>query len=245
MNRKTVFSILAVILTVTSLDLTGCGSLDDDSQPEFNNQPEIELISDEKLNVGDKKTVEVHITDADLDDTHTITAFSDDTSVVTASIDEEALTIRGKAAGMVTVTVTATDDSGQDNAMSAPVTFQVSVNEPPPSVQIGIGINQPLSYIDKGACTVGMSLKPGEGCSYDSNNPFAEIIFSVRQDGTACREEVPDTWGFGEELQIPERFEPRNLRLCVEWNIGRDNFFDTDFAASKNHDGSWTVRNVP
>ncbi len=148
-------------------------------------------------------------------------------------------------AGTATVTVSATDDSSQDNAAAVPVTFAVTVNPPLPTetFEVGIGINQPpSSFIDKGACTVGMTLQPGEGCSYDSNEPFAEIIFFVLQDGTVCREQVPLLRG---QIEIPEQFQVRNTKFCVEWNIERDNFFGTSFAANKNPDGSWTIENVP
>ena len=85
-------------------------------------------------------------------------------------------------------------------------------------------------------------MQPGEGCSYDSNNPFAEIIFFVLQDGDACREQVPKVI---EGIEIPEDFRPRKLKFCVEWDIEREDAFETSFAASKNPDGSWTIENVP
>ena len=238
MHPKIRVSILVVVLLVTSLALISCGAFEDD-----NNQPSIEPIPDKTLDVGDETTVEVNITDADIDDTHTITAFSDDTTVATVSVDEESITITGKGVGIATITIYATEDSRQDNAVATPVTFKATVNEPPPSVRISGGLNQPpSSFAERGDCTVGMTLQPGESCSYDSNDPFAEIIFSVLEDGAVCREQVPLLRG---KLDIPEQFRPRNLKLCVEWDIGRDNFFGTNFAASKNLDGSWTVNKVP
>ena len=238
MNRKIIMPILTTVLLFTQLVLISCGALDD------NSQPVIEAIPDQTLDVGEKITVEVNITDADVDDTHIINASSNDTTVATVSVDEASITIRGTAVGMATITVSATDDSGQDNDTSIPVTFEVTVNEPPPStgVTIGLGINRPpSSFIDKGACAVGMTLQPGEGCHYD-DDLFAELIFFVQDDGTACREQVPQVI---EGFEIPEHLRPRNLKFCVEWDIERDDFFDTNFAASKNPDGSWTVRNVP
>ena len=239
LNPKIALLILTITLFGPPFVLIGCGALDD------NSQPEIEPITDETLNVGDDKTVDVYITDADVDDIHTIDASPDNPSVAMVSVNEDFLTIIGNAVGEAIITVSATDDSGQNNAEAIPVTFKVVVNEPPPSVQIGFGVNQPLSYIDKGACTVGMNLKPGEGCSYDSNKPFVEIIFAVREDGAACREEVLSSEGFGGQLELPEQLQPRNLRFCVEWDIETDDFFETSFAASRNPDRSWTVKNVP
>ena len=234
---RQIFGVTLSTLLFTSLCFLGCGAFGND-----NSQPSIGGITDQTLNVGDETTVEVTITDADLDDTHAISTFSDDTTIVTVSVSHTTLTIEAVAAGTATVTVSATDDSGQDNAATTPVTFEVTVNEPPPSVQIGIGINQPpSSFIDKGDCTVGMTLQPGEGCIYD-DDLFAELIFFVRHDGNACREQVPKVI---EGIEIPEHLRPRKLKFCVEWDIERDDFFETRFAASKNPDGSWTIENVP
>ena len=229
----------AVVSTLlfTSFFFVGCGAVEED-----NNQPSIETITDKTLNVGDETKVEVTITDADVDDTHIISATSDDTTVVTVSVRDATLTITGMEVGSATLTVSVTDDSTQDNAAAVPVTFEVAVNEPPPSVQIGIGINQPpSSFIDKGDCTAGMTLQPGEGCIYD-DDLFAELIFFVDQDGNACREQVPKVI---EGIEIPEHLRPRQSKFCVEWDIERDDFFETRFAASKNPDGSWTIENVP
>lgn len=232
-----IFGLALSTLLFTSFFFVGCGASEDD-----NSQPSIETISDRTLDVGDGTTVEVTIVDVDVDDTHVIRAFSDDTTVATVSVRDSTLTIRGRAAGAVTVTVSATDDSGQDNAEAIAVTFKATVNEPRPSVRIGIGLNQPpSSFVDKGDCTVGMTLKPGEGCHYD-DDLFAELIFFVRDDSTACREQVPKDL---EGIEIPEHLRPRKLKFCVEWHIERDDFFETDFAASKNPDGSWTIDSVP
>jgi hypothetical protein len=237
--KQTLGTVLLTLL-FTLLCFLGCGAAEDD-----NSQPSIETITDQTLNVGDETTVKVTITDADVDDTHTISTFTDDTTIATVSVRDATLTITGMKAGPATVTVSATDNSGQDNAAAIPVTFEVTVNSQSPTetFEVGIGLNQPpSSFIDKGDCTVGMTLKPGEGCSYDSNDPFAEIIFSVLQDGTVCREQVPLFRG---QLEIPGEHRPRNLKFCVEWDIEEDDFFETSFSASKNPDGSWTIEDVP
>ena len=131
MNRKTLISFFTIIMLVVPILLTGCG--EDDG----NSQPTIKSISDITLDVGDERTVEVNITDADVDDTHTISASSDDTTVATVSVDGATLTITGKAAGTATITVTATDDSGQDNAEATQVTFMVTVNSGSTTYEVG------------------------------------------------------------------------------------------------------------
>ncbi len=228
MDRKGAISILRVAMLVASLVFMSCGAFDD------NSQPSIESITDKTLNAGDDRSVNVYVTDADADDTHTIRAFSDDTSVATVSVDEDSLTITGHAAGMTTIEVTATDNSGQDNDTSIPVTFQVTVNAPPPLP------------IDKGICVVGMTLQPGESCTYFADQ--GPITFYVNQDNQGCRtgEQPYTTEIFGVPVEVTVDF------ICAdedirgdEVNIRGNNPYDTNFHATKNPDGSWTVKNVP
>lgn len=228
MDRKGAISILRVAMLVASLVFMSCGAFDD------NSQPSIESITDKTLNAGDDRSVNVYVTDADADDTHTIRAFSDDTSVATVSVDEDSLTITGHAAGMTTIEVTATDNSGQDNDTSIPVTFQVTVNAPP------------LPPIDKGICVVGMTLQSGESCTYFADQ--GPITFYVNQDNQGCRtgEQPYTTEIFGVPVEVTVDF------ICAdedikgdEVNIRGNNPYDTNFHATKNPDGSWTVKNVP
>ncbi len=92
-----------------------------------NNQPVIAAISDQTLDVDDRRTVVVNITDADLWDTHIIGASSDDTAIATVAVNGITLTITGREGGVATITVDATDDSRQENAAATPITFRVSV----------------------------------------------------------------------------------------------------------------------
>jgi hypothetical protein len=96
MHPKIRVSIRVVVLLVTSLGLISCGAFEDD-----NNQPAIGPITDQTLDVGDKTTVDLNITDADIDDTHAITAFSDDTTVATVSVGLASITITAKAERVV------------------------------------------------------------------------------------------------------------------------------------------------
>ena len=59
--------------------------------------------------------------------------------------------------------------------------------EPPPQPEPPRLPEPPLN--DLGACAAGMTLKPGESCSYVAGK--ANVVFSVRQDGSACREGGP------------------------------------------------------
>ncbi len=129
MNPNPRFSTLVgaafLTLLVTSSVLVGCGAVDDD-----NNQPSIATIPDKTLNMGDEVSSEVHITDADLDDTHVLHASSDDRTVATVSVADRAVIIKGIAVGSANITVTATDGSSQDNAVSIAAVFKVTVNHP-------------------------------------------------------------------------------------------------------------------
>lgn len=105
-----------------------------------NSQPVIEAIPDQTLDAGAEMTVAVNITDADVGDTHTLNASSDDTAVATVSMNNVTFTIIGIAAGMTTITISAMDDSGQDNAAATPLTFKVAIEDPdPPDVLIYTG----------------------------------------------------------------------------------------------------------
>lgn len=185
--------------------LIGCGFFDD------NSQPELDTITDQTLYVSDEVKIVLNIIDEDTDDTHIIDVSSDDTTVATASVADTTLTIVGIAAGTTTITVSVTDDSSEENAAATPITFQVTVNQ----------------LIDRGVCSVGMTLKPGESCTY-GRDPLgeADIVFSVHQDGRSCRTRI-------------------ELKLCVIADIEQDDFFGTNFAANKNPDGTWTIASVP
>lgn len=113
-NRK--FLVLPVLLA--SFVFLGCG--------EDNSQPFIAAIPDTTLDVGTVATVAVNITDANVDDTHTIRATSNDTAIATVSTRDTTLTIVGVGGGITTITVSVTDDSGQENAEATPVAFQVT-----------------------------------------------------------------------------------------------------------------------
>ena len=118
------------ILLLTAFILVGCGEDGEDNNKlmEDNNQPVIEAIPDKIIDAGVEGTVEVNITDVDVDDTHTIRASSNDKAIATVSAKHTTLTINGIAGGMTKITVSATDDSGQENASATPIVFQVTVD---------------------------------------------------------------------------------------------------------------------
>ena len=94
-----------------------------------NARPELGEIADQTLDVGESIDIALSVTDEDAGDSHTITATTDAEAVARVSVADAILTIEGLAAGNATLTVTAQDDSGADNAESEPVRFQVTVEE--------------------------------------------------------------------------------------------------------------------
>ncbi|MXV74427.1 hypothetical protein F4Z99_09125 [Candidatus Poribacteria bacterium] len=225
MNRETLISITTTVIFLTSIVFASCGlSID-------NTQPEIDPIDDQTLEINDTRKIRVNITDADIDDTHSINAFSDNLIVAIVLVDGDALTIIANTAGIATITVTATDDSTQDNAISMPVTFQVTVNAPP---------------ISKGICVAGMTLQPGESCTYTVDQ--VPITFYVNPDNQGCRktDHTYTTEIFGLPVTIKVEFLCADEKITgEEINIRGDNPFDIDFHASKNRDGSWTIDKIP
>ena len=196
-----------------------------------NAQPEIDPIDDQTLEISDTQTIRIYMTDADIDDTHIINASSDNPSVAAISVDADSLIIIANTAGIATITVTATDDSTQDNAISIPVTFQVTVNAPP---------------TNKGMCVAGMTLQPGESCTYAVDQ--VPITFYVNQDNQGCRktDHTYTTEIFGLPVTINVEFVCADEEITGdEINIRGDNPFDRDFHASKNRDGSWTIDKIP
>ncbi|MCE2401326.1 hypothetical protein J4G08_10610 [Candidatus Poribacteria bacterium] len=135
---------------------------------------------------------------------------------------------------------------GGDESVNPLVTETSADNEKevPPTVQERSPIPEPEvpepepPLIDRGPCAVGMTLKPGEKCTYVANG--VEVVFSVKQNGTACREGGPV---FQEVLGVEVRIE--NLNICRDNDIERDESFNSNFSASKNPDGSWTIEKVP
>ena len=227
MYQKIIVLILFTLSLVMPFIIVGCGETDD------NNQPVIDPLDDKTLEIGDTQTVRVYITDVDIDDIHIIHASSDNPNVATVSVDDTSLTIIGNAVGMTTITVSATDDSGQDNDTSLPATFQVTVDEPPP----------PL--IDKGFCIVGMTLQSGESCTYFADQ--VPITFYVNEDSEGCRtsEHSFEIEIFGHPVPVIVDFICADEDITRnEINIRGDNPFDPNFHASKNRNGSWTINRV-
>ncbi|MDE0297037.1 MAG: hypothetical protein OXN17_00215 [Candidatus Poribacteria bacterium] len=96
-------------------------------------------------------------------------------------------------------------------------------------------IEMEVQYIDKGTCAVGLTLKPGESCGYSGNGE--KIVFFVSQDGSACRKGRA-----GDVLEVgPLNIRTEEQTFCVNYDIESDDLFGTNFSASKNPDGSWTV----
>ena len=99
-----------------------------------NSQPVVTApVDDQTLTPGEGLALAVTVTDADADDAHTVEAASSDESVATAAVSEDGteLTLTAVSAGEATIEVTATDDSGADNAASEPAEFVARVNTRP------------------------------------------------------------------------------------------------------------------
>ena len=77
---------------------------------------------------------------------------------------------------------------------------------------------------------------PGESCGY---GPL--VVFSVREGGSACRASSQPIFHnvFGIDVRID------NPNICGDYDIDQDDFFNTNFSASKNEDGTWTIKEVP
>ena len=109
-------------------------------------------------------------------------------------------------------------DAPDDEAADATVTSRPSDTPEPTPVVVG-------------DCRDGMRLQPGEGCRYTgggSDRP--EVLLSVQQDGTICREGGP-----AQHLGVTVD----NLRVCVN-RFEQDDAFESDIGVRQDSDGSWT-----
>lgn len=95
---------------------------------------------------------------------------------------------------------------------------------------------------DLGACAAGMTLKIGESCSYVAGR--ANVVFYVKQDGSGCREGGP-VKKVEEIFGVKVNIDVDHLDICADKVIDPDNAFNSNFAASKNPDGSWTINRLP
>ena len=164
--------IRTTLLLIVSIVIIGCGR--------ENEQPFIETIADQTVAVNARKMVEIYITDTDEKDMHTVSAYSKNTNIATVSINDRHinsigvadLSIEGVTAGSTLVTVSATDDSGQDNATDELV-FEVISVEP----QIIVSTASPLkeSSLDNSVITLSLI-----GLTFDPYLPIGGIdVFGI------------------------------------------------------------------
>ncbi len=164
MIKTNKFSVVNLLILTTivfggSFALIGCGE---------NEQPFIETIDNQTIAVDARKTLEINIDDPDKKDLHTVSAFSENSNIASVSVnrrnsdteDTVDLFIKGVAEGNAFITVSATDDSGQDNATFDQV-FVVTVVEP----EIIVSTPSPLkeSSLDVSVVTlnvIGLTFNP-------------------------------------------------------------------------------------
>ena len=246
-NRKGIVSILAMMLyifgvqgiLVPSLLLVGCGSGDDG----------------EEVVTPAAAFVSAHPPGGEITANATITLTFDNTPT-DVTVTAGTVTVAGKNAvivgpftrGPLALTINWADGSqtlnyivtGPDNNNIVPPA-EPEVNETGPDNNNIVPPAEPEvneELVDRGVCAVGMKLKQGEKCRYVADQ--AKVVFSVKEDGTACREGGPVFQViFGAKVRVD------NFNICVGNDIERDDAFNSDFSASKNPDGSWTIEMVP
>ena len=165
-----------------------------------NSQPVIKTIIDQTLDVGDETMVAVNITDADADDRHTISASSADTAIASVTINNTILTIRSIAVGTTTITVSATDDSREDNAAATPVVFKVIVNDPyTPFAGLTVAFGRVVFKAG------GLSLQAG-GCIFIDGSTFNGVKYDSHSFKWQRREDAASPW-----VDIPGTEEDRGI----------------------------------
>ena len=115
-----------------TVEVTATDECGDSGSTEFdatvpNSRPVAGSISDLTVLRGSTETRTVTVADGDSGDAHAVSASSDDPGVATVSVSGERVRVRGVARGEATISVTATDDSGESNATSEAVEFDATV----------------------------------------------------------------------------------------------------------------------
>ena len=105
--------------------IAGCGG---GGGGDVNFQPLVGAIGDQTLAVGETLSIQASVSDGNPEDSHRVTASSSDTGVASVTVNGTMLTVNGVAPGTATITVTARDNSGEANAESLPVRFDVTVS---------------------------------------------------------------------------------------------------------------------
>ena len=170
-NRFSVvnFLILLVIVFGGSSVFVGCGS---------NDQPFFETIEDQTLAIDARRTVEIHIRDSDKKDMHTVRASSANNRIATVVVNDRSIdpigiadfTIEGVAEGRTYITVSATDDSGEDNA-TFDQEFAVTVVEP----ELIVSTASPLKESTLDGSEVSLSVI---GLTFDRHIRSSDVIIS-------------------------------------------------------------------
>ena len=112
------------VATLTAATLVAsCGGGGSD----INFQPLVGAIGDQTLGEGETLSIQALVSDGNPEDSHRITASSSDAGVASVTVSGTMLTVNGVAPGTATITVTARDNSGEANAESLPVRFNVTV----------------------------------------------------------------------------------------------------------------------
>ena len=128
-----------------------------------NARPTLGSIEDQTLAVGQTLSLSMAVADQDAEDTHVLSASSSDSAVAQASVDGLVVRLSGIAPGMATISVTATDSSGADNAESQPVEFQATVE----SASLWTpGVFQPAAQFEARCANPRPGIDPRTGAPY-------------------------------------------------------------------------------
>lgn len=207
------FLILLTIVFGGSSVLIGCGS---------NDQPFFETIDDQTLAIDARRTVEIHIRDSDKKDMHTVSASSANNRIATVVVNDRSIdpisiadfTIEGVAEGRTFITVSATDDSGENNA-TFDQEFMVTVVEP----EIIVSTASPLKESTLDGSEVSLSVI---GLTFDRHIQSSDVIISGIEGVYSYPTRISDT-----EVQLKLSYD-----LCrgfsadsfLEFTMGPDAF---------------------
>ena len=206
-NEFSVVNILIIftILIGGSFVLIGCGG---------NDQPFFKTIDNQTLAIDARRTLEIPVRDRDEKDRHTFSAYSANSRIADVVVHERIhspisiadLIIEGVAEGSTSITVSATDDSGEDNA-TFEQEFVVTVVEP----ELIVSTPSPLKESTLNTSVVTLNVI---GLTFNSNLSSASVNISGIDGVSSNTRRISDT-----EAQV-------ELYLDACHGIGADSFLE-------------------
>ena len=161
--------------------LAGCGGGSSNSRPTLGG------IGDQTVVEGETIRLSVAVSDVDAEDRHSLNASSSDATVARVAVDGMSLALTGVAPGAATISVTARDNSGADNAESLPMTFRVTVEAANARPTLGSIEDQTVTVGQTLSLSIAVADEDAEDTHVLSASSSDSAVAQASVDGAAVR----------------------------------------------------------